>query len=359
MSIFSKKSLLLSAALGCVLCSWFALSWYRFAVAPMLAQGSTPQTVFLPAGKGAHYLFETLTSQQLFRYPHSWQFFAYWCVDTLHLQAGEYEVTDQISFRTLLQHIATGQVMLRPFTMIEGWTVARVSDALARNPYLEHATQNMTEAQLLTALQSSASALEGLLFPDTYLYTRGQNDLVLITKAYQKMQRVLQEAWDARAPDTLFQTPYEALIAASLIERETALPAERPLVAAVIVNRLKRGMRLQLDPSVRYGLALQRGQPLTHADLSVPTPYNTYLNLGLPPTPIALVSKDSLQAALHPAAVDYLYFVADGKGGHQFTSNYAAHRVALKRYRQQQQLHTLDTRDNDQQCNLRPVISSH
>lgn len=351
--------MLVMTAVGVAIGWLLALSWYRFAYAPMLTRGAPLQTVILPAGKGTHYLFETLAAQQLLVYPHSWQFFSHWCVDNQRLKAGEYAITDHTSFRTLLQHISKGQVYLRSFTLVEGWTVATVLQALASNPYLQHSSVGLTEAQLLTVLKSPARALEGLLFPDTYYYARGQSDLVMLVQAYQLLEQRLQAAWQARAQDTVFRNPYEALIAASLIERETAVAAERPLIAAVIRNRLQRGMRLQFDPTVRYGLSLGRGQPLTHHDLTVVTPYNTYLNAGLPPTPIALVSEASLQAALHPAAVDYLYFVATGDGSHQFSSNYQAHQLAVKRYRQQQQLKTIESWDSEQQCNIKPVTSSH
>ena len=174
--------------------------------------------------------------------------------------------------------------------------------------------------------------MEGIFYPDTYHFTVPTTDADLLQRAYQKMQQELEKKWMTRAESLPYKTPYESLIAASLVEKETALAEERPLVAGVLVNRLKKGMRLRFDPTVIYALQELYTGNLTRADLRTQSPYNTYLHAGLPPTPIGLPSSDSLDAALHPSQDGYLYFVATGDGGHFFSESLAEHEQAVQRY---------------------------
>lgn len=309
--------------------AWMAFNFYQFKHASLLAHDQPPLVIELPKNKGTNYLIKALCDQQLLKHPWLWKTFASIRTLSHHLKAGEYEIKAGMSFERLLNHIVTGQVFVRQFTIIEGWTFHDLLQALQKTPYLRPVTQQYSEQQILTMLGAAQSQAEGLFYPDTYFYVRGDSDFIILQQSYAKMQQVLQQAWQERASNLLYQSPYDALIVASLIEKETALTAEKPLIAAVIINRLKKRMRLQIDPSVSYGLS-QRC--VYRSDLKKPTPYNTYLHFGLPPTPIALPSKSSIYAALHPALVDYLFYVSEGNGRHKFSNTYEAHLEAVKNY---------------------------
>ena len=174
---------------------------------------------------------------------------------------------------------------------------------------------------------------EGLFYPDTYFFTWGNTDLSVLKTAYLKMQKILDLAWNNRAPNLPYQNAYQALIAASLIEKETAIAAEKPLISSVIINRLAKNMRLQIDPAVQYGAEKNFTNVITKKELKTKTPYNTYLNAGLPPTPICMPSESSILAALHPATTDYLFYVATGTGGHNFSASYVEHEQQVAVYR--------------------------
>lgn len=250
----------------------------------------------------------------------------------LPLRVGAYAVTPGMRVSTLFQHMQTGAgVVDYRMTLVEGWTLSEVLSALANSPAV--ATTEAPEKILATRFH--LASLEGMLMPDTYVFHFGNQDLRLLTLAHERLASYLAAQWSGRAEGLRYNQPYDALIVASLIEKETALPEERAIVSGVILNRLKRGMRLQIDAAVRYGLNKPRGVPLTARDLKTPTPYNTYLNAGLPPTPIALSSRAAIRAALHPATHGYYYYVAQGDGAHVFSKTYSAHRLAVRQYRRE------------------------
>jgi UPF0755 protein len=215
---------------------------------------------------------------------------------------------------------------------VEGWNIREVRQELARNPRLEHRLADMTDAQMLAAIGAEEKHPEGLFFPDTYFFNPDSPDIDVLRRAYSLQQQKLQEAWETRAPGLPYKTPYEALIMASIIEKETGVPEERPLIAAVFINRLKKGMRLQTDPTVIYGLGAKFDGNLRKVDLQRDTPYNTYTRAGLPPTPIAMPGEEAILAALHPAPSNALYFVAKGNGTHQFSATLEEHNRAVNRY---------------------------
>lgn len=248
------------------------------------------------------------------------------------LRVGAYAISPGMRVSTLLEHMQTGKggVDYR-MTLVEGWTLSEVLAALAHSPAVFKTT---APAQTVVNRFHLAS-LEGMLMPDTYVFHFGNQDLRLLTLAHERLAAYLAAQWPERADGLPYEQPYDALIVASLIEKETAVPEERAMVAGVILNRLKRGMRLQIDAAVRYGLNKPRGLPLTARDLKTPTPYNTYLNGGLPPTPIAMASRAAIRAALHPATHGYYYYVARGDGTHVFSKTYQAHRRAVTQYRRQ------------------------
>jgi UPF0755 protein len=205
------------------------------------------------------------------------------------------------------------------------------------HPMLQHDMSALSMEVIVKQLGIEEPSAEGLLYPDTYYFVKGSSDRDVLMQAKRRMQTVLEKEWLQRAPDLPYQTPYEAVIAASLIEKETADNNERHIIAGILVKRLQSNMLLQFDPSVIYGLGDQYQTELTRQQLRMDTPYNTYLHKGLPPTPIAMPSQQSLQATLHPAMTDYLYFVAQADGSHVFSNTLSEHRIAVEHYREAKQ----------------------
>lgn len=249
------------------------------------------------------------------------------------LKSGNYAFDAGVTPLSVMQKLARGDVNQYVVTIIEGWTFKRMRAEIDANPALRHDTAGLPESELMKMIGAGAdTAPEGMFFPDTYLFPMGTSDVDIYRRAYRLMQRRLAEAWAARAPGLPYRTPYEALIMASLIEKETGKAAERGLVAAVFVNRLRKHMLLQTDPSVIYGLGDQYTGRLRKIDLQTDTPYNTYTRPGLPPTPIAMPGDASLAAAMNPAASDALYFVARGDGTSHFSTNLNDHNKAVDKY---------------------------
>nr|WP_242467901.1 endolytic transglycosylase MltG [Halorhodospira neutriphila] len=248
------------------------------------------------------------------------------------LQSGEYAVEAGMTARGLLSRIVDGEVIQYRLTVVEGWTFARFRRALERHEAVRATLEEVPDDQLLEALGLGGRDPEGLFFPTTYQFPRGTSDRKLLRTAYREMQERLERIWAQRQEGLPLEGPYEALILASLIEREVRVAEERRRVAGVFTRRLERGMRLQADPSVRYGLGEEHEGRLRRADLRRETPYNTYTHHGLPPTPIALPSAAALRAAVNPAEGEALYFVARGDGTHHFSATLEEHNRAVERY---------------------------
>lgn len=253
------------------------------------------------------------------------------------LKSGNYAFKAGITPYEMLQKIARGDVNEYVATVIEGWTFQKMRNELDGNPALKHDTAGMTDTDLLKAIGvpddvSAKATAEGLFFPDTYLFDKDTSDLAVYKRAYNLMQLRLNEAWNTRAQGLPFKTPYDALIMASIVEKETGRAADRPLVAAVFTNRLRIGMPLQTDPSVIYGLGSAYGGKLHKKDLQTDTPYNTYTRTGLPPGPIALPGVAALAATLNPASSTALYFVSRGDGSSIFSDNLGDHNRAVDKY---------------------------
>jgi UPF0755 protein len=249
------------------------------------------------------------------------------------IKAGEYALEPGLKPRDLLALWVSGKTVLHELQLIEGW---RFADALKRvraAPTLSHSLPaDLDAAGVMAALGRPDQAPEGRLFPDTYRYTRGMSDVAFLRNALAAQDRVLAEEWAQRAPNLPYDAPEQALVMASIIEKETGIGAERPQIAGVFVRRLQLGMRLQTDPTVIYGIGEAYDGNIRSRDLITDTPYNTYTRDGLPPTPICLPGRAAIHAALHPAEGDALYFVARGDGGHQFSATLAEHNLAVKRY---------------------------
>lgn len=248
------------------------------------------------------------------------------------IKAGNYALEHPVSPLELLEIITKGEVSQSQLSVIEGWTFKQLRAALDANPDIAHDTANLADVEILQRIGATEAHPEGLFFPDTYYFAAGSSDLQIFKRAYQTMQKRLQEAWLARTPGLPLQNPYQALILASIVEKETGTPSDRTMIAGVFVNRLRKGMLLQTDPTVIYGLGDQFDGNLRKRDLLADTAYNTYTRAGLTPTPIALPGMAALQAALHPAQTDALYFVARGDGSSYFSSTLTEHNNAVNRY---------------------------
>ena len=255
-----------------------------------------------------------------------------WSGQARRIRAGSYEIDAGTSPRRLLEKMVQGDETLDHVRFIEGWTLRQLRAELQRAPNLKPASAAMSEAELMAALGAPGQAAEGRFFPDTYAYSRGVSDLTVLRRAHRAMQQRLAATWAERAADTPLKSADDALILASIVEKETGLPADRGKVAAVFVNRLRIGMPLQTDPTVIYGLGAAFDGNLRKRDLLADTPFNTYTRGGLPPTPIALPGAASLRAAVRPETSRALYFVARGDGSSVFSENLADHNRAVNRY---------------------------
>jgi UPF0755 protein len=247
-------------------------------------------------------------------------------------KAGNYELTAGTTLAGLLDKLTQGDVTQTGFTIIEGWTFRDLRSALKKHAGLVSAVADLPDAELMQKIGATESGPEGMFFPDTYYFVSGATDASILVRAYRVMQQRLAAAWSARDSELPLSTPYEALTLASIVEKETGRPADRPLVAAVFINRLRQGMRLQTDPTVIYGMGEQFNGSLRRRDLDADHPFNTYTRDGLPPTPIALPSQASIDAVLHPPATPFLYFVARGDGSSEFSANLADHNRAVAKY---------------------------
>ncbi len=248
------------------------------------------------------------------------------------LKAGDYELTENTSPWQLLERITTGDVNQSEVRFIEGWTFSQLRSTLNEHPAVRHDTAGLSDLEIMRLIGADETAAEGLFFPDTYYFVRGNSDITILKRAYRAMQNNLATAWAGRAMNLPLTDAYQALILASIIEKETGREGDRSNIAGVFVNRLRLGMRLQTDPTVIYGMGDKFDGNLRKKDLLTDQEYNTYTRRGLPPTPIALPGLASIQAALNPAKTSALYFVAKGNGESQFSSNLTDHNRAVAKY---------------------------
>lgn len=248
------------------------------------------------------------------------------------IKAGSYELTQAPTPLELLDKLTRGDAMQAEITFIEGWTFRQIRAALDAHPGVRHDSQGLTDAAILMRLKAAESHPEGLFFPDTYLFPQGTSDLRILGRAYAAMQRHLAREWAARDTAAPYRTPYEALIMASIVEKETGRADERERIAGVLVNRLRAGMLLQVDPTVIYGLGERFDGNLKKIHLQTDGPYNSYTRPGLPPTPIASPGLAALRAALHPAKTSALYYVARGDGSSEFSRTLDEHNRAVRKY---------------------------
>jgi len=255
-----------------------------------------------------------------------------WSGDAKRIRAGSYLVAPGATPRSLLRKMVVGDEELESVHIIDGWTVKQMRAALAAAPGLKNTTAGLTDEQLMAAIGAPDAKAEGRFFPDTYVYSKGVKDILVLKRAHDALERQLQAAWALRAPDTPLKNADEALTLASVIEKETGAASDRGKVAAVFTNRLRLGMPLQSDPTVIYGMGAAYDGNIHKADLQTDTPYNSYTRQGLPPTPIALPGRDALRAAVRPDASKALYFVSRGDGTSVFSETLNAHNAAVNQY---------------------------
>ncbi len=248
------------------------------------------------------------------------------------IKAGNYELENAPTALELLDMMTNGRVNQNELSIIDGWTFNQLRSVLNTNPTIRHDSATMSEAQIMQHVGAVDNRAEGLFFPDTYYFASGASDLNLLKRAYQSMQKHLLESWQTRTPGLPLESPYQALILASIVEKESGQAKDRSMIAGVFINRLHKGMLLQTDPAVIYGMGDKYNGKLHKRDLLADTPYNTYTRAGLTPTPIALPGLAALQATLHPAQTDALYFVARGDGSSEFSSTLEQHNRAVNHF---------------------------
>jgi UPF0755 protein len=325
-------SLLLVLALlaAMALLAWRGLAWEM----DQPAAASSPVRIAVAPGASLRGTLLAIQQQGALRHARLVELYLRLHGPTPRLQSGTYEVPPHSSAREVLDQLINGRVVLESVTVVEGWTFAQMRAALDAHPAVAHQLRGLSAQQLMQELGHEGEAAEGRFFPDTYRFAAGTSDRRILERAYERMQAELEDDWNQRAPDLPLANADEALILASIIEKETGREDERPRVAAVFVNRLRQGMRLQSDPTVIYGLGESYDGHIHSRDLESDTPYNSYTRTGLPPSPIALPGAAALRATLHPADSDALYFVAtgNGDGSHHFSATLAEHDVALRAY---------------------------
>jgi UPF0755 protein len=331
-SVFGRANiLLLLACLGLLAGGVAVVGAKRFMDSPTGFHGPAVRLVVEP-GMGLKSIARKLQSSGVIRWSWAFVLLARWRGQGDRLQAGVYQITPDLTPERIVQMLARGESLQDTVRFIEGWTLRQARAALNAHPGLRHDTQDWSDAALLEGLGAVERHPEGLLFPDTYRFAVGSSDLVVLRKAHQKLREQLAFHWERRDPALPLTSAYELLILASVVEKETGSAADRPLVASVFANRLRRGMRLQSDPTVIYGLGDRFDGNLRRVDLEADTPYNSYTRAGLPPTPIALVGEAALAAASQPARSDALYFVGRGDGSSVFSPSLLQHERAVDRY---------------------------
>jgi len=331
----SVRRLLLAVAVLLVLAAGAALALYFYAgrwQRTPLPGLTTTVVIEVAPGEPLARVADGLAARGVLDEPRLFTWLARREGKAARVQAGEYALVPGTSPLALLEQLVEGRVILHPVTLVEGWTVATALESLHANPLLKPAVPVASDPALMARLGAPGVAAEGEFFPDTYLVPKGATDLEILKRAHAQLEERLATAWLHHRADLPLATPYEALIMASIIEKETGRPDERRLVAGVFVNRQRRGMALQTDPSVIYGLGGRFDGRLHRRDLETDTPYNTYLRAGLPPTPIGLPGRASIEAALNPDKTTALYFVARGDGSSEFSATLAEHNRAVDRY---------------------------
>jgi len=328
------KKILLAVTLtlfvsGIGLSIWF---WHSYQNALQNPVSQQANTVEIAKGDSFKQITDKLLAANLDIDPFWFKLLALQDGSMTKIKTGEYDLEAGLTMPGILDLFVLGKSKQYSITFAEGLNFKQMREKLAADPNVEHILANVDEEAIMTSLNADLKHPEGLFFPDTYFFDKHTTDAALLKRAYIKMQTVIQQEWSRKAENLPLNTPYEALILASIVEKETAAKAERPQIAGVFTRRLQHNMLLQTDPTVIYGMGDSYKGNITSSDLQATTPYNTYKIKGLPPTPIAMPGYDAIKAVLHPAAGDTLYFVARGDGSHVFSSTLQQHNAAVDRY---------------------------
>ena len=317
-----------------IVVSLVLLTGFRSLYMPISSQGEA--SIFeVSAGSSLSRVAMELASEGVIQGPQLFKLLALWRGVDQQIKVGEYRLESGISPAELLTKMVVGDTIQYRVTLVEGWTFRQALQAIGRSEKIDARLQSATDQELAALLEIDRPSPEGQLFPDTYFYSAGTTDVEILRRAHRRLQQMLASAWESRLGALPYDNAYEALILASIIEKESALGTERGHISGVFIRRLESGMRLQSDPTVIYGLGENYSGDLSRADLAATTAYNTYRIEGLPPTPIALAGMESINASLNPLPSEYLYFVARGDGSHEFSSSLAEHNDAVNRYQRQ------------------------
>ncbi len=326
--LFALIAVLLLA--GMLAAGWLYTDYQRFTTMPLAI--NEPVAFEIKSGDSLRVIARRLAEQKIVGAPLYLRLLGRQTGLASRLKVGEYELLPEHTPQSILALFASGKVKQYAFTIIEGWSFSQLREALAQDGVITHSLQDKSDAELMAAIGAEGLHPEGQFLPDTYHFPRGTSDVEFLKRAHQSLQTVLSQTWEQRTENLPIKTPYEALILASIVEKETGVPAERPEIAGVFVRRLQKGMRLQTDPTVIYGMGDEYQGDIRFRDLRKDTPYNTYTRHGLPPTPIAMAGKAAIEAALNPADGRSLYFVAKGDGSHYFSATLQEHNRAVRKY---------------------------
>lgn len=328
MVVSFRKIIILSFVLVSTIC----LDFYIFMTQPMNIDESFIYEI--KPGSSASAISRSLYSQDILSRPYYLSIYTRLTGLASKIKVGEYRVEAGITPYRLISDIVSGKVKQYSITLVEGNTYWQMLEQINNSSHLQHTLADTSDQELMMKLGLGNQHPEGLFYPDTYHFPKGMTDVEFLKRAYRLMQQHLHEAWQHRDAGLPFRTPYEALIMASIVEKESALASERTTIAGVFINRLRKGMRLQTDPTVIYGLGKDFDGDIRYRDLRTDTPYNTYTRKGLPPTPIAMPGVEAIRAVMHPENTDYLFFVArgDSSGSHEFSSTLAEHEKLVDKY---------------------------
>lgn len=312
-----------------ILLVWFGIAYFKALNKPALDHGLV---VEIEKGDSFARITQKLLDQQLDIDPFWFKVIALQKNVINKLKVGEYELTPGITNPEILAMFSEGRSKKYTITFPEGWNLKELLQEIEKNPNLKKTQPKLTFADIASQIGVSYKNPEGWFFPDTYQFEKNSTDISILKRAYEKMTSVLQKEWQNKEPNLPYKTPYESLVMASIVEKETGAKSERAMIAGVFIRRLEKGMLLQTDPTVIYGMGAKYQGNIRATDLTTLTPYNTYVISGLPPTPIAMPGQDAIYAALHPDKDDNLYFVAKGDGSHHFSATLAEHNDAVNNF---------------------------
>ena len=329
-----RRKLLLVLEIGLILAG-LVLGYSAWKVSSAVEQPlhlSGEELLDVPTGTNPNRMFYRMEDDGLIKSAFWLRLYWRFNMSGVALHTGEYRMTPGMTVRDLFADWRRGDVVQYNLTLVEGWTFRQVRSALSRHEKIKQTLNDLSDREVMDRLGHPDVFPEGRFFPDTYKFVRGMTDLELLQQAYARLEEVLAKEWAERSSEVPYRDPYQALIMASLVEKETGVPRERGQIAGVFVRRMRIGMPLQTDPTVIYGMGERYNGKITRADLREPTPYNTYVIPGLPPTPIAMVGREAIHAALNPVQGSSLYFVARGDGSHVFSDDLDAHNSAVREY---------------------------